>query len=103
MPAAHSRPARTSIGTLTISNDLTLNGATIMQVSHTAADQVAGIGSLTLGGTLQVVVNGALTGGEVFKLFAATNYSRRFRQLRPAGAAQPVGLGREFGARGRHA
>jgi hypothetical protein len=65
-------------GTLTISSSLTLNGTTVMEVSDSGADQVAGIGSLTLGGTLQVVVNGTLTGWEVFKLFSATNYSSDF-------------------------
>lgn len=68
----------TAIGTLTVNNDLTLNGAAVMEVSHAAADRVSGINTLTLGGTLQVVVNGNLTGGEVFKLFAATNYTGDF-------------------------
>ena len=63
-----------SIGTLTVNNDLTLNGITIMEVSSTGGDSVAGINNLTMGGTLQVVVNGTLGGYEVFKLFAATNY-----------------------------
>ena len=68
----------TSIGTLTISNSLTLNGTTVVDVAHTGCDKVAGIGSLTLGGTLKVVVNGTLNGSEVFNLFAATSYSGDF-------------------------
>lgn len=67
-----------SIGTLTVNNDLTLNGITIMEVSSTGGDKVAGINILTMGGTLQVVVNGTLGGYEVFKLFAATNYAGDF-------------------------
>jgi autotransporter-associated beta strand protein len=67
-----------SIGTLTISNDVSLFGTTVMEVSHAAADKVAGIRTLSLGGTLQVIVNGPLKGGEVFKLFEATNYTGDF-------------------------
>ena len=64
-----------STGTLTINNLLTLNGTTVMEVSDYGADKVAGISTLTPGGTLRVVVNGTLTGWEVFKLFEATTYS----------------------------
>jgi autotransporter-associated beta strand protein len=67
-----------SLGTLTISNTLTLNGTNLMEVSHAAADQVAGLTSVTLGGTLKVVVTDTLTGGESFRLFVATNYSGDF-------------------------
>jgi autotransporter-associated beta strand protein len=62
-------------GTLTISNSLTLNGTTIMQVSHSGYDRIAGLTSLSPGwSTLQVVVNGALVGGEVFNLFDSAYY-----------------------------
>jgi autotransporter-associated beta strand protein len=67
-----------SIGTLTISNSLTLNGTASIEFSHTGADKVAGVGSLTLGGTLHVDVIGSLTGGEIFRLFEATSYSGDF-------------------------
>lgn len=67
-----------SAGALTINNDLTLAGTTVMEVSHAAADRVTGLGTVTLGGTLQVVVQGTLSGNEVFKLFSATNYSGDF-------------------------
>ena len=49
-----------------------------MEVSHLSADKVAGLTTLTLGGTLQVVVNGTLNGGEVFKLFEAEAYAGDF-------------------------
>ena len=68
----------TSIGGLTINNSLTLGGTTVMEVSHAATDRVTGLGTLTLGGTLQVLVQGTLTGAEVFKLFSATNYTGDF-------------------------
>ncbi|HEY5914156.1 MAG TPA: autotransporter-associated beta strand repeat-containing protein [Verrucomicrobiae bacterium] len=58
-----------SIGTLTISNTLTLAGTTEMEVSHSAADKVAGLTSVVLGGTLKVKIVGSLTGTEEFKLF----------------------------------
>jgi fibronectin-binding autotransporter adhesin len=67
-----------SIGTLTISNSLTLSGTNLMEVSHSSCDKVQGVTSLTLGGTLQVVTNGALLGGEVFKLFSATSFTGDF-------------------------
>jgi fibronectin-binding autotransporter adhesin len=60
-----------SIGTLTISNTLTLSGTTEMQVSHAAADKVQGLASVAFGGTLKIVIVGSLTGTEVFKLFDA--------------------------------
>lgn len=76
--AAGTLAPGTSIGTLTITNSLTLGGTTVMEVSHSAGDRVAGIGNLSLGGTLTIVTNGTLTGGEVFQLFSATNYSGDF-------------------------
>jgi fibronectin-binding autotransporter adhesin len=68
----------TSIGTLIISNNLTLSGTNVMEVSHSGADKVAGLSSVQLGGTLQVTVIGTLAGGEAFKLFDATDYSGDF-------------------------
>ena len=67
-----------SIGTLTISNTLMLNGTTVMEVAHSGADQVAGLTSVAFGGTLRIVVAGPLKGGEVFKLFEAGSYSGDF-------------------------
>jgi fibronectin-binding autotransporter adhesin len=76
----------TSIGTLTISNTLTLTGTTEMQVSHTAADNVQGLTSVAFGGTLKILVVGNLTGTEVFKLFDAApgGYSGDFNYDLPA-------------------
>ena len=67
-----------SLGGLTINNSLTLSGTTVMEVSHAATDRVVGLGTVTLGGTLQIVVQGTLSGGEIFKLFSATNYTGDF-------------------------
>ena len=65
------------VGGLIISNSLTLLGsaAVIVGVSPAGCDSFKGISSLSLSGTLKVVVtNGRLVGGEVFKLFNATLY-----------------------------
>jgi autotransporter-associated beta strand protein len=61
----------TSIGTLTINNALTLNGTTEMEVSRSSADKVAGLTGVTFGGTLRIMLVGALNGTEIFKLFDA--------------------------------
>ena len=73
-----------SLGTLTISNTLTLQaGATnLFELSAGGGafsnDQVKGITTLTCGGTLQATLTGALRGGEVFKLFSADTYQGSF-------------------------
>ncbi len=60
-----------SIGTLTISNSLTLNGTTVIKVSHTRADKVAGLTNVVFGGTLKIIIASNVTGTEVFTLFEA--------------------------------
>ena len=71
-----------SIGTLTISNTLTLAGQTVMEIDRAAAqtsDKVVGLTTVTYGGTLTVTnVGGALAAGDSFKLFDATNYTGDF-------------------------
>src|SRR5205085_2582006 len=69
-----------SVGKLTISGNLTLSdlATTTMKVSHSAADQFAGMSSVGFGGTLTVTLAGPITGGEVFQLFAAGSYSGDF-------------------------
>jgi autotransporter-associated beta strand protein len=79
----------TGIGTLTISNKLTLaNGSfTSVELNKTAgtSDQIIGMTSVTYGGTL-VVTNlaGVLTAGDSFKLFDAAAYSGEFTGVIPA-------------------
>ena len=78
-----------SIGTLTVNSDVTLASGsfTRMEINKTAGtkDQIAGVNSLTYGGTL-VVTNqsGTLTTNDAFKLFAASSYSGAFASLSPA-------------------
>ncbi|HOX02740.1 MAG TPA: autotransporter-associated beta strand repeat-containing protein [Candidatus Paceibacterota bacterium] len=66
------------IGSLAVQNNLTLLGAAVMEVSSSGSDQVSGIQTLTLGGTLRVVAIGPLAGGEVFKLFSAASFADNF-------------------------
>ncbi|MFM1770323.1 MAG: hypothetical protein RJA22_2852 [Verrucomicrobiota bacterium] len=72
-----------SIGTLTINNTLSLAGTTVAEVDRTSgvltADLVAGVTTLTLGGTLTVTATGdPLQNGDVFNLFDATTFAGSF-------------------------
>jgi RHS repeat-associated protein/uncharacterized repeat protein (TIGR01451 family) len=70
-----------SVGTLTIHSDLALQGTVVMEVGRNGpvltSDLVAGVNTLTYGGTLVVtnVGGSALRAGDSFQLFAATNYA----------------------------
>ncbi len=70
------------IGTLTVFNDLTLAGTTVMELSKVGnvitSDLVDGVGVLTEGGTLTVTLTGAVAGGDVFTLFNASAYVGSF-------------------------
>ncbi len=84
------------LGTLTISNSLTLAGGstTLMQVQHSPLtnDAVKVTGTLTQAGTLNVTNSNAtvFSAGDTFKLFNAANYSGAFTNfILPA---LPVGL-----------
>jgi len=62
-------PGSNAIGTLTISNTLSLGGLARMEISRTSGtgDRVAGITTLTYGGTLQVTnLSGTLAAGDTF-------------------------------------
>jgi fibronectin-binding autotransporter adhesin len=72
-------PGTNTIGTLTVTNNLVLQGGStnlmeISKVSGTTNDQVVAT-NVTYGGTLTVSgVGGAYVPGDIFKLFAATTY-----------------------------
>jgi hypothetical protein len=77
-----------SIGTLTISNSISLAGTTVMEINKTTAtnDVLRSVSSsITYGGTL-VVTNlaGTFVGNETFKLFNAQSYSGIFATNFPA-------------------
>ncbi len=80
-------PGDSGPGTLTIYSTLNLAGTALMETSKTGAtlanDQVAGLSSITYGGSL-VVTNigpGALAAGDSFILFNATSYGGAFSSL----------------------
>jgi autotransporter-associated beta strand protein len=72
-----------SIGTLTINNELSLGGNTIMEVNKTGTtltnDQIVGVTGLTYGGILTVTGTGdAFSEGDSWKLFTADSYEGSF-------------------------
>jgi autotransporter-associated beta strand protein len=76
-----------SIGTLTISNSLTLSGAALLELNAEtgASDLVRGLTSVTYGGTLSLSnVAGTITASNSFKLFSAGSYSGAFAAISPA-------------------
>jgi autotransporter-associated beta strand protein/YVTN family beta-propeller protein len=89
-PGGTIAPGSSGLGTLTISNSLTLNGTTLVEVSKTgsflANDHLAEITSLNYGGTLIVtnvtdIHSGALSAGDGFILFTAGNYAGSFSSM----------------------
>jgi hypothetical protein len=79
-----------TIGTLTISNSITLGGTNIMEINKTTAssDLLRTSGSIVYGGRLVVNnLSGTFIGGETFKLFNAASYSGMFATNLPALAA----------------
>jgi autotransporter-associated beta strand protein len=75
-----------SIGTLTLSDSLTLSGNTVMEINKTGGtltgDLVQGVSTLTYGGTLTVTASGnALAENDSFNLFDATTFAGSFATL----------------------
>lgn len=70
-----------SIGTLTINNNLTLRGNTLIEVKRDAGtnDFVGGISLLDAGGTVRVSNLGSpVQAGDTFRVFSASDYSGAF-------------------------
>ncbi len=85
-----------SFGVLTISNTVALNGNTVMEVGRIGTtptnDQLTGVSTLTLGGTLTVqITSNAPAAGDVFKLFNASTLAGTFATYNLA--TLPAGLG----------
>ena len=80
-------PGAGGIGTLTVNNTLSLAGTTTLEVSKAGAtltaDRLAGVTTLTYGGTLVVTNVGpdALAVGNAFPLFGAATYAGSFATL----------------------
>jgi autotransporter-associated beta strand protein len=73
-----------SIGTLTISSNLTLAGLASMDINKSthASDQVTGLASIMYGGTLAVTnLAGTLVLGDSFTLFSAASSSGNFASV----------------------
>jgi autotransporter-associated beta strand protein len=90
-PEAKLAPGN-SIGTLTVNSNLMLQGTAVMEIANNSNvltnDQVAGISTVTYGGTLIVTNVGSspLQVGNSFKLFAAGTYASTFTNIvYPAG------------------
>jgi autotransporter-associated beta strand protein len=87
-----------SIGKLTINNNLSLGGNTVMEISKAgatlSADLVAVASSLTYGGTLTVVATGSpLAEGDTFNLFDAGSFGGSFATVNlPTLPTTPAGL-----------
>ena len=76
----------TNTGTLTISNSLNLSGNVLFTLNRSntpPASKIAGLGTVTYGGTLTVTNAGTnnFAIGDTFTLFQATNYSGSFTNL----------------------
>jgi fibronectin-binding autotransporter adhesin len=77
-------PGTNGIGTLTVSNALTLNsgGATTLTINRAVGTnsfgKVAGLASVSFGGTLTVTGSGTFVLGDSFKLFSAGSYAGNF-------------------------
>jgi autotransporter-associated beta strand protein len=84
----------TSTGTLTVTNNVTLQGRTLMQLNKAVPtnDLIRGAVTINYGGTLSLTnVAGTLAPGDSFKLFSASNYTGAFMNVLPG--VPRVGLG----------
>jgi autotransporter-associated beta strand protein len=70
------------LGALTINSSLSLAGNTVVAVNSGASSKVAGLSSVTYGGTLTVTnLGGALSAGNTFPLFSAASSSGNFASI----------------------
>lgn len=80
-PGAIVAPGTSAVGTLTITNTVSLAGTTVMKLNATAgtSDEIIAGQAITNGGTLIVTnANGTLTSGQVFQLFSSPSYNGAF-------------------------
>ena len=76
----------TSLGTLVVSNDLSLTGLATFEINKVdlTHDAIVGISNVQFGGTLAVTnVQGDFAAGDNFKLFDAISYSGAFSAIVP--------------------
>jgi hypothetical protein len=74
------------VGTLSASNNITLNGTTLIKLYGSTNDVVAAGANITYGGALNLVNLGSspLAAGNSFQIFNATTYAGRFTNIIPA-------------------
>ncbi|HXF11102.1 MAG TPA: autotransporter-associated beta strand repeat-containing protein, partial [Desulfuromonadaceae bacterium] len=81
-------PGTTSaLGTLTVSNNVSLAGTTVLKLNAGSLtnDLLNVSGNLTIGGTLSLTnLTGSLAGGQSFKLFNAATYTTNYTAIVPA-------------------
>lgn len=82
-------PGGSSIGTMTINGALTNNGTISLRLNKSGSsltnDNIAGLTTLALGGTLRLSITGnQITAGDSFRLFSAASYSGSFFSITPA-------------------
>ena len=76
-----------AIGTLTVTNAITLAGNTVIELNKTSStrDQLTAAAGITYGGTLTVNnLGGTLAAGDSFKVFNAASYTGTFSLVTPA-------------------
>jgi len=94
--AAVSPGGANAIGTLAVTNGLTLSGTTIMELNKTAGtrDQISSSAGINYGGTLNVTnLSGTLAAGDSFKLFNGASYNGVFAAITPAAPGSGLAWG----------
>ena len=99
-PGGQLQPGWSNLTTLTLKNTLNLGGNVLFALNRTnaqTASKIAGLSTVTCGGTLTVTNVGpnTFTAGDTFTLFQAANYSGAFTNMSlpalPAGLAWNTG------------
>jgi fibronectin-binding autotransporter adhesin len=75
-----------SVGELAASDNITLDGTTIIKLNGTTNDLISAAAGITYGGTLDLVniSSSPLTAGNTFQIFNAATYSGSFTSITPA-------------------
>jgi autotransporter-associated beta strand protein len=75
-------PGNAAIGTLTISNTLTLSGNTTIEINKVIGQDVVAVDNVNYNGTLTIAnVGGALSAGDTFTIFNAGAHSSNFSSI----------------------
>jgi autotransporter-associated beta strand protein len=84
LPTTTVSPGYAGLATLVITNLVSLQGTTVMDINGATNDLITGAASITYGGTLNLVfAPGSLALSNSFKLFNAVNYSGGFSTIVP--------------------